>query len=201
MSCPMATHGPRPAASGFLDLHTSAQWFGVHRFVERSLFELCGTWSTDHDAAPGDPEGAGRAAEYFAVQSANHGWRLAGWVDRSPASVAPEEGPADTDWRAGIEAARSCSDPLSRLAVHTHVLAPWLAGSYGTHEGLLGSAADGGVLRWLRICREDVLDAVTRGGVVIDAVLAGRGDPPVDGYDTGGSAAAVGRVLAALMGD
>ena len=105
------------------------------------------------------------------------------------------------DWRAGIEAARSCSDPLSRLAVHTHVLAPWLAGSYGTHEGLLGSAADGGVLRWLRICREDVLDAVTRGGVVIDAVLAGRGDPPVDGYDTGGSAAAVGRVLAALMGD
>lgn len=162
---------------------------GRHRFVEESLFELTGGWSTD--AAGSDP--ADGTAEFFASQSANHAWRLAGWVDRSPRSPSAGVQAGGSGWTDALGHASSCETARERLACWTLVLAPALLAGYREHLDCTGGTADAGARRWLRIVTADVSEATATGA----ALLFGRG--PMRNTDAAPTVTAICPSLEALL--
>lgn len=160
-----------------LDLRSSADLMARHRFIEHELFVLTGHWSVE--AAVTSPSDG--VAEFFSVQSANHGWRLGEWEDRSPTSVDPRPDPDHAGWVEALEQARALGDNRSKLACWAHVLAPVLAGSYRRHLGRAARVADAGAIRWLRMAESDVLDGVAAAGsMLLSSDLGPTDGPEVD---------------------
>jgi hypothetical protein len=152
----------RVTSDQYLDLIGTADLIGGHRYVEHGLFVLTGRWSVDAAAGP-DPVGI---ADFFATQSAIHGWRLAEWEQRSPRSVGVAEIADPSGWTRALEIADSAATPTARLACWSQVLGVHLAARYRSHLALTSPVADAGVARWLGIVQRDVLDAVAEGASI-----------------------------------
>lgn len=170
-----------------LGLVESSRLIGVHRGVEHGLFVLTGRWSVQVAVGP-DPHGV---ADFFATQSAIHGWRLAEWERRSPSAAGAPESVDPTGWNQALAVADSAATTRARLACWYQVLAVHLAARYRRHLAMTSPLADGGEARWLGIAQGDVLDGVVQG-----AVLAARCEMP---DDPGRSAADVAEVVAACL--
>jgi hypothetical protein len=170
----MDDSGAGDTSDPYLDLIRTADLIGGHRSVEHGLFVLTGRWSVDVAAGP-DPPGI---ADFFATQSAIHGWRLAEWEKRSPRSVDVTETAEPSGWTRALEVADSASAPTARLACWSQVLGIQLAARYRSHLALTSPVADAGLARWLDIVQRDVLDAVAQGASIsIGSEVSADSDP------------------------
>lgn len=155
--------------------------------MERGLFVLTGRWSVDASIDT-DPIGS---ADFFATQSAVHGWRLGEWEQRSPRSVGVPEATDMAGWSRAFGIAESADSATARLACWYQVLAVHLAARYRRHLMLTSDVADAGVARWLGIAQRDVLDGVVRGATISAGSVVSAGPGP--------SAAEVADVVAACL--
>lgn len=179
--------GARDSSVPQLGLMGGAALIGDHRLVEHRLFVLTGRWSVEAAAGP-DRYGV---ADFLAMQSAIHGWRLAEWERRSPGAVGLPEVREPTGWDRAFAIADSATTARGRLACWYQVLAVHLAARYRRHRAMTSPVSDAGVERWLDIAQRDVLDGVAQGATV----AARRGGPD----DSGRSAGEVAEVVAACL--
>lgn len=177
----------RGTSDPHLGLIGTAGLIGGHRYVEQGLFVLTGRWSVEATAGP-DPTGI---ADFFATQSAIHGWRLAEWEKRSPRSVGVSDAVEPTGWSRAFGIADSAATATARLACWYQVLGVHLAARYRRHLALSAHVADAGVARWLAIAQRDVLDGVVQGATISPG-------PEASG-DSGASAAEVADAVAACL--
>ncbi|MCP4435042.1 MAG: hypothetical protein GY812_06000 [Actinomycetia bacterium] len=137
-----------------LTLEDTAALVTGHLELEEALFRLTGVWSTDADAASGSTGAA--LQSFFAVESAQHGWRAEQWERRLPRSVRARPDAASKRWAPVLASAVEVADAEQRLALWSIALGPALAERYRAHLALCADAADRGVLRWLSICVADL---------------------------------------------
>jgi hypothetical protein len=177
-----------------LTLEQTAELVAGHAEVEQELFRLTGFWSTDGSSS-GAPAGlAAHSQALFAAESAHHGWRAEQWRTRVVRSVDPADSHDSMDPMVAAVAGflEDELDPLARLAVWGHVLAPTLAGRYLGHRRGLAPAADGGLDRWLGICIADLQRGATEAVALVGT--------PRSGVSVGTAADAVRTALERVVG-
>jgi hypothetical protein len=171
---PGAAHGER----GALRLQEVAARHGAHRWVERRLFELTGSWA----AAPGLPDGA-RLLLFEA--SAAHAWHAELWEARLPvlAGVDREQltrplGGAVEPLLASLEPGAFGGDDETAgrrfLVGLARVVLPLLLVSYRRLAQRLVPVTDGPAIRALTLVVRDTEEELRAAETLVDGLL---GDP------------------------
>jgi hypothetical protein len=138
-----------------LDIETSAQRAGVHRWIEQRLFEILGRWSGEIPVA--------EARGLLGAQSYHHAWHAELWraclptlPHLDPEAVTAPPSPALATVMDEVADGAGAHDGLCRLVGVYRVVVPRLAAAYaGRHAGT-SAVSDGPVLRALELIRPDL---------------------------------------------
>lgn len=134
-----------------MTLEEFGRWAGGHRWLERRLFEVLGSWVVPTI----DPE----AKLMLDRHSRHHAWRAAQWLDRLPvlADVDREALTAPPSPQAEEMMARlgALEGLAPRLAGVYRVALPRLSSRYECHRLAADPVPDGSALRTLRLVSAD----------------------------------------------
>ncbi len=160
-------------ASWPLTLERSAALVGAYRWVEDRLFRLTGAWAAE--------PGPAAVQVHLDEVSGRHAWHAQLWADRLPvldwfdpdAATGPM-GPAAGPLLDAVGALPP--DPAGRLAALYRIVVPRLLVGYDRHLVRTATAADGPVVRALRLVRRDHVDSWRAGESLLQGVLVGPGE-------------------------
>ncbi|MGH9016141.1 MAG: hypothetical protein ACRDY1_00190 [Acidimicrobiales bacterium] len=139
-------------------LDEQARIVGNYRWIELRLFEILGAWVSS--------EAVDEARLLFDVYSAQHAWHAELWADRLP--VLDEVDPATLTVPPSAEVERllvllsgdtQAGGTLLRLVGLARVVIPRLIAGYGVHLRHARPAADGPVVRSLRLVVRDEIES------------------------------------------
>jgi hypothetical protein len=158
-----------------LDIETSAQRAGVHRWIEQRLFEILGRWSAEVVV----PEAKG----LLGAQSYHHAWHAELWRGCLPTLPHLDPEGVTAPPSAGLAAvldevadAAGEQDALGRLVGVYRVVVPRLAVAYADRQAGASAVSEGPVLRALDLIRPDLARDGEAGERLVQSLVASADD-------------------------
>lgn len=167
--------GPLPAPVGALGLEEVAVLTGSHRWTERRLFEMLGTWVAD--------EGSELARVLFDLHSQQHAWHselfgerlpVLDWIDADALTSAPS-----ASSERALELAGAADTTLLRLVGTGRFLLPRLVAGYTLHLERATSVADAPLRRVLRLVLRDEIEAWQASELMLEGLVRDHDDAAV----------------------
>jgi hypothetical protein len=148
-----------------------AELVGAFRFVEHSLFALCGKWAAE---SVGDGPSAAEATVFLATSARHHGDVAETWRGRLPVRAGVDQDALITAPAAVVETFERLGmaiDPLDRLRALLEVPMVRLLDTYGAVQASGNPASEAPVLAALGAVRREGLAELKSGQSICDRLV------------------------------